>query len=171
MSPSPKLSHTLRHDLCHEIWTLRQLEALLFLEMMVAERGKSLAWRVRLNVEANNGSSIFTTALASVNDRVGAGIWMLWTGTLNPSVSRVLASFSGVVTGSIPVMHATEKSVGRETLITFPNASKYTDAPAKSRIRSSSGSCPYGELGSVSSGRIVSAYLIVGIMISIISCR
>jgi hypothetical protein len=119
---------------------LRQFDLLLFIGTVVAQRDESHAWSLELSLVENNGSSILTIALASGDDAVRAGIRMLSTATLNPRISRILASFSGVVPGSIPVMQATEKSVGRETLTTCPKSLKQTDAPAKSRIRSSSGS-------------------------------
>jgi hypothetical protein len=81
---------------------------------VVAESDEPQLRRVEASFVENNESSILTIALAFEDNEVRAVIRMLSTGILNPRILRTLASFSGVVPGSIPVIQAIEKSVGRE---------------------------------------------------------
>jgi hypothetical protein len=66
---------------------------------------------------ANDGSSTFTMALVS-DDEACPGMRIQLTFTSKPKARRVSTVVAGVVPGGRPVMHATEKSAGRDTLIT-----------------------------------------------------
>jgi hypothetical protein len=66
---------------------------------------------------ANNGSSTFTMALVSDNAAC-SGMRMQLTFKSKPKARRISSVAVGVIPGGRPVMHAREKSAGRDTLIT-----------------------------------------------------
>jgi hypothetical protein len=70
-----------------------------------------------LSFLANNGSSTFTVALVSDNTAC-PGMRMQLTFKSKPKARRISTVAAGVVPGGRPVIHAREKSAGRDTLIT-----------------------------------------------------
>jgi len=70
-----------------------------------------------LSLLANNGSSTFTVAL--VSDKAACPrMRMQLTLRSKPKARRISTVAAGVVPGGRPVIHAREKSAGRDTLIT-----------------------------------------------------
>lgn len=78
---------------------------------------------LELSSLANSGSSTFTVAFGSnvtidVETRTQSAV------RLKPNPRRISTIASGVVPGTRPVMHTSEKSVGKETLGMWPTSLK-----------------------------------------------
>lgn len=78
---------------------------------------------LELSSLANSGSSTFTVAFGS-NDTMDLGIRTQSAVMLKPNPRRIPTTASGVVPGTRPVMHTSEKSVGKETLRMWPTSLK-----------------------------------------------
>lgn len=76
-----------------------------------------------LSLLANNGSSTFTVALVSNKEAcLGMRIQLKFKST--PKARRISTVATSIVPGGRPVMHARQKSVERDTLITWLNSLK-----------------------------------------------
>ena len=78
---------------------------------------------LELSSLANSGSSAFTVAFGS-DDTIDLGIRTQSAVKLKPNPRRIPTSASGVVPGTRPVMHTSEKSAGKETLRIWPTSLK-----------------------------------------------